>query len=239
MIEDTLENIESTYSSIFQNKIRKKQPLEREERGRVSIFVAAMLFRTKAFRSKIESYFQEIDEFIKKLESMSEEEKENLASISQLVEPERTITSEEFRKITKDIPTFHSSSIIAMLPEVSNIIFNMKWNFLTTEETDNFFLTSDNPCVLINVPAIKKYGFGTFGSSPGLCQEDVNLSLPLSSHILLFVNWKLQKEKYMIIASKMIDQLNIRTMMFAKKIAVACNDKKLKEVLNKLAELKK
>jgi len=238
IVENTLAKIESEYSAIFQNKIREKDLLEREERALVSIFVAAMLFRTKAFRTNIENFFKEINDFIVKFENLSDKEKEHLASIPMLPPSGPAISGEEFRKMTKNVPTFHSSSIIEMLPEASNIIFNMKWDFLISEEINNCFITSDNPCILMNVPAIKKYGPNAIGSSPGLLQEDIELSLPLSSQIALLTGWRLKNEVYIPVPPKMVNQINIRVMMYAKEKIVACSEKRLEEILSNLNKRK-
>lgn len=231
VVENTLEKIESEYASIFHNKIKERKPLDIEERALMSIFVATMLLRTEAFRENIETPFGEIEEFIKKIESLSKEEKKALASVPLLPPSGPTITGEEFKKIAKDIPSFHSTSIVEMLPETSNIIFNMKWGFLISEDKENYFITSDDPCVLMNVPAIKKYGINTFGSSPGLLQDDVDLCLSLSSNISLLAGWQIKSEVYLPVPLKMIDRINMGVTVFAREKIIARSDKKLKEIL--------
>lgn len=234
VVENTLANIESEYALIFQNKIKKRKQLEMEERGLVSIFIASMLFRTKAYRSSIETPFKEIEEFIEKIEGLSNEEKKALASVPLLPPSGPTISGKEFKKIAKDVPTFHSSFIVEMLPEASNIIFNMKWGFLISEDIEISFFTSDNPCVLMNAPLIKKFGINTFGSSPGLLQEDVDLSLPLSSTTSLLAGWKLKSEVYIPVPPRMIYQINSRVMIHAREKIIDRSDKKLKEIFSKM-----
>lgn len=234
IVENTLEKIESEYATILHSKIKKRKPLDLKERALISVFVAVMFLRTKAFRESIETPFREIEEFIKKMESLSEEEKKALASAPLLPASGPTISGEKFRRIAKDIPTFHSSSIMKMLPDASNIIFNMKWGFLLSEEKENYFIASDAPCVLMNVPAIKKYGVNAIGASPGLLQGDVDLSLPLSSYISLLAGWKLKSEAYVSIPLKMIDQINYRVMMYSREKVIAKSDKKLKQIFSKL-----
>lgn len=234
VVENTLERIESEYASVFQKKIKVEKPLERLERGLISVFVAAMLLRTKAFRNNLENTFREIEDFIKKFENLSEKEKEDLASMPRPSRSGPAITGEEFKKIAKDVSSFHSLSIVDMLREVSNIIYKMKWGFLLSDRKEDYFITSDNPCVLINIPAIKKYGINAIGSSPGLCQDEVELSLPLSSQISLLAGWKLKQEVYSPVPSRIIDQINIRVMMYAKEKAIAKSNEKLLEVFSKL-----
>ncbi|MFX1532800.1 MAG: DUF4238 domain-containing protein [Promethearchaeota archaeon] len=239
VVENTLEKIESKYTTIFHNKIKRIKPLDIEEKALMSVFVAAIYLRTEAFRKSIETPFGKIEEFIKKIENLSKEEKKTLASIPSLPPSGPTISGEEFKKVAKDIPSFHSTSIVEMLPEVSNIIFNMKWGFLISENKENCFISSDDPCVLMNVPAIKKYGINTFGSSPGLLQDNVDLSLPLSSQISLLAGWKLKKEAYISVPSKMIYQINLRVMMHAREKIIARSDKKLKEIFSILKKSSK
>ncbi len=168
------------------------------------------------------------------MENLSPEEKRAIASIPILTPSGSPISGEEFKRIAKDIPTFHSSSIIEMLPETSNIIFHMKWGFLISEVGTNYFITSDNPCVLMNVPAIKKFVINSFGSSPGLLQDDVDLSLPLSSHISLLAGWQLKREVYITIPLMMIDQINSRVMTYAREKIIAKSSKKITALFSKM-----
>ena len=101
---------------------------------------------------------------------------------------------------------------------------------MLSDKEDHYFITSDDPCVLLNIPAMKKFGIGTFGSSPGLLQDEVELSLPLSSEISLLAGWKLKNEVYISTPPRMINQINIRAMLCAKEKAIAKSDKKLKEI---------
>jgi hypothetical protein len=234
VVEDTLASIESEYSKLFHNVIAEKRPLERKERALVSVFVSAMLFRTQAFRKNIESFFKAVNDFIRRLERMPEEQKASLASVPRPSSSETSISAAEFRKMSKDIPTFHSSSIIEMLPEATNIIFNMKWGFLVSEAIDEYFITSDNPCVLMNVPAIKKFGPRAIGSSPGLLQDDVDLTLPLSSKISLLAGWKLKKEVYTSVPIKFVDEINNRVAMHAHEKLISCSAYKLEDMLKRL-----
>ena len=234
VVEDTLASIESEYSRLFRKVIAEKRPLERDERALVSIFVAAMLFRTQAFRNSIEGFFKEVNDFIRRLEKMPEKQKASLVSFPRPSSSERPISAAEFRQMSKDIPTFHSSSIIDMLPEASNIVFNMKWGFLVSEEKDEYFITSDNPCVLINVPAIKKFGPRALGSSPGLLQDDVDLTLPLSSRISLLAGWKLKEEAYVPVPRIFIKEINNRVAMHAQEKLMACSAHKLEVLLKRL-----
>jgi len=231
VVENTLEKIESEYASIFHHKIKERKPLEIEKRALVSIFVAAMLFRTKAFRSNLKSFFKETTEYIEKLENLSENDKARLASIPSLSSSRSSISGEDFKKMARDVRTFHSYSIIEILPEASIIIFNMKWTLLVSEEIDEYFITSDNPCVLVNVPAIKKYGPRAIGSSPGLLQDDVDLTLPLSSKIALLAGWKLKNEVYASVPKKFVKEINNRVAMHAQEKLIACSSDKLEDLL--------
>jgi len=232
IVENTLETIESKYTSIFKNKINKKKPIEIEERALISVFAGVMLLRTKAFRKNIHTFFKEIEEKIKILEQIPEEKKKIIASLSPKPSPELVITKEELKIISEDISSFHSSAIIKMLTEVSNIIYEMQWKFLISEEKDNFFITSDNPCVLINVNSIKNYGLKSIASSPGLLQDEVELSLPLSSQVSLLAGWQMKREGYLPVPSKMIDQINIRTMLFAKDKIIGKSNEKYNRLLS-------
>jgi hypothetical protein len=234
VVEDTLASIESEYSNIFHNIIQEEKQLERKERALVSIFVAAMLFRPRAFKTNLETFFKECTDYINKLENMTNEQKARFPSVLRPYSSKASISGADFKEIAKEVSSFHSSSIIEMLPEASNIIFNMKWGFLISKEKDDYFITSDNPCVLMNVPATNKYGPHAIGSSPGLLQDDVDLTLPLSSRISLLAGWKLKQEVYISVPNKMVKEINNRVAMHAQEKLIACSPDKLEDMLKRL-----
>lgn len=86
----------------------------------------------------------------------------------------------------------------------------------------------------MNVPAIKKYGINTFGSSPGLLQDNVELSLPLSSNISLLAGWQLKNEVYIPSSLNMINQINTRVMIYAREKIIAKSSNKIKEIFSKM-----
>ncbi|MFW6173298.1 MAG: DUF4238 domain-containing protein [Elusimicrobiota bacterium] len=230
IVENTLEKIESKYTSIFKDKINKKKPLNSEERALISVFAGAMLLRTKTFRKNIHATFNETEEKIEILDQLPEKKKRIIASFSSEPSTDIVMTGEEFKRISEDVSLFHSSAIMENLTEVSKIISKMQWNFLISERKDNFFITSDNPCVLINVTAIKKYGLNSILSSPGLLHDEVELSLPLSSQVSLLAGWKMKKEGYLPVLLKIIDQINVRTIINAKEMVIGRSNEKLNEL---------
>lgn len=234
VVEDTLASIESEYSKIFHNSIQNKQPLLLKDRALISIFVAAMMLRTRAFRSNLATFFKQSIELIDKFEGIADEKKALFPPILQPSSPRGTISGARFREIAKDVPSFHSTSIIEMLPETSNIIYNMKWGYLIYEEKDDYFITSDNPCVLMNVPAIKRYGPRAISSSPGLLQEEVDLTLPLSSNITLLAGWKLKREAYISVPNIMVKEINSRVARHAEEKLIACAPNRLEAMLTRL-----
>lgn len=234
IVENTLEKIESKYASLFKDKINKKKPLNYEERALISVFAGAMLLRTNAFRKNIHATFKEIEEKIEILEKLPEEKKRIIASFSSKPSPDIVMTGEELKKVSEDVSSYHSSTIMEILTKVSNIINEMQWKFLISEEKDNFFITSDNPCVLINVDAMKKYGFNSIYSNPGLLYDEVELSLPLSSQVSLLAGWKMKKEGYLTVPSKVINQINVRTMLYAIEKIIGKSNKKFNKLLSLL-----
>ncbi len=60
----------------------------------------------------------------------------------------------------------HSTNILRSLSHSAALIYHMKWTVWKNKSYG--FITSDDPVVLLRPASIKKFGAGTFGSSPGL-----------------------------------------------------------------------
>lgn len=232
IIEDTLANIESSFISIFRAKIEKKIPLEKKERAIISMFVASMLLRTKLHRKMWQNFLNEMKDWVQQIRQLPEENKAVLAAMPRSGGP--SISGKEIIKASKDIGTFHSVSLAKALPKISQIIFNMKWAFLIPENEDECFITSDNPCALVNPIAEEKFGPNAIGSSAGLAQLDVDLTLPLSSKIALLTGWKLNQEEYTKISKKIVDQINYRSIRYGQDQVISSQKEKLQEVLKKI-----
>ena len=82
-----------------------------------------------------------------------------------------TINLNDVKDYLENIEEQHSMSVITGLPEIAQLIFNMKWS--VWKNTDAGFVASDDPVVLLRPDSIKKYGPNAIGSRPGLACKDM------------------------------------------------------------------
>jgi hypothetical protein len=144
---------------------------------------------------------------------------------------ENLISLDDVEKYLDNLDEQHSVSVITNLPEIAQLIFNMKWSVWKSK--DNCFVTSDNPLVLLRPMSIKKYGPRAIGSQPGLVYEDVELTLPLSKDRLLLAGWILEKDSYLFVDNDMIQDVNNRTITHSSERIIADSEEKLNVIKNK------
>ncbi|MDP8258813.1 MAG: DUF4238 domain-containing protein [Candidatus Aadella gelida] len=235
IVENTLAGIEGIYAAIYHNKINKVKPLTIHERAAVAVFLAAMYLRTKSQRENFRKALIDLRNKMKEWQVAFKKDKGMRDFYSRLPKSKNSkgITLPELEKGIKDFDEFHAASVMTSLPEVSQIIFDMKWCFVRIENTDEVFVTSDDPFRILRPESIKKYGPKAFGSSPGLLYKDTEITIPLSSKIALVAGWKLKDNMTIQADKKAVDQINIRTIMHASEKVVADNQEILKEILKK------
>lgn len=185
VIEKTLAQIESEYSVIFENKIRKKIPLTPYEHIVFCAFVAAMLQRTLKQKENIEHFIDQIVDHAKQME------------IAHGV-PHKT--SLEWENEKKDA---HKLSVIKMIPEITKILLQMNIAFLCTKNKRVSFITSDSPAFLFN----SKLQFQGF-MGPGLKQKHVEVRLPLSTEISVCFSWINNLRGYIKLDEDMVHDWN-------------------------------
>ena len=219
IIEDTLANIEGRYVDIFRSKIDQNKPLTPEERGLFAIFVTAMLTRTKSRKDQLLSFIKDVDDRAQDLERAH-----------------NVKTKTNFRKQLEALtPTIHQLTMASNLAELSDLVYQMKYAILTPVSDADRFVTSDNPCHLINPELIKAYGFGHMNSSPGLGQKSVELTLTLSPTKALSAGWLLQQEMYLPVDSKMVEQINWRSTRHAQDFLVSSQEEALLQIKNRVS----
>lgn len=239
IVEDTLSKIESQFASIFRAKIEKMKSLTDKERGLISVFIASMMIRTKSSRKTMENNYGRLHSAMEDLRAsvkkMTEDQKRTLSSLFSKPDPKEIITAKEIEQIYNDIPTFHSRMTLSLLPEIASIIYRMEWNFLIPEDDNENYITSDNPCVMVNPDLEKRFGVGTLGSNPGLAQKSIELSFPISSRIALLAGWKLEYQAYEFINRGIVNQINIRSRRYAIEQIISSDKNNLEEII-KLAK---
>lgn len=235
VVEDTLANIEGAYATIFENKIAKDIFLTEDERVRVSIFIAALLLRTKPFRDNMRSNFQKLKN---SMEDWSEQFKlipkaRKLAS-AMPSSGGGTINLNDVNEYLENIEEQHSVSVITGLPGIAQLIFNMKWS--VWKNTDEGFVTSDDPVVLLRPDSIKKYGPNAIGSRPGLAFKDVELTLPMSKDRLLLAGWILDRDSYLSVENEMVKNINHRTITHSSDRVIADSEAKINAIKDRYTE---
>ncbi len=220
ILESTLATIEGEYARVFREKIDPGQPLDQDDKAHLARFVAAMLIRTKEAKAGM------LDVNDKLLDLLTLMEKAH-----NITEP----TSQR-KALEASRATIHQKSLWAGIPSLAKLIVKMKFGILSPETPESRFLTSDNPCHLINPELIAKLGADHPQNSAGLAQRDVELTLPLSPTKALFAGWKLIKETPVPfpISAQMVERVNWRTIHHAGEYIVSSSEKQLIDIVHKL-----
>jgi len=209
-----LGGIEASYGNLFVSKISKLQRLTDEEKAILSIFVASMLERQPASRIALDRFFADVKEHVEHLKMIPPEKRNVFAAIPP--SDSEGIPADVFLEAGKDVASLHTSLIPGTVTKIAPIIFQMHWAFIVRPDSSNPFITSDNPCVMVNPPAERKWGKGTFGSAPGLAQKHIELTLPLSSDVSLLCGWEYKGDlEYVQLPSEYITDTNQRTSRHA------------------------
>lgn len=224
-----LGGIEAAFADIYRRKLATRQQLDDQEKGVMAIFLASMMERGPRRREAMQQFFDEIKKRTEAMRAMVDrmtpEEKEDYA---RLLAPNRgdrrnAIPASEWIEAGKDVPSLHSSEMPRMVAAIAPILYDMQWGFMTRDEGTDPFLTSDNPALMVNPTRPYRSFYG-----PGLGQNDVEVSLPLSPDLALLVGWQIEYDRmYIPVGAEAITELNCRLMRFAD--ALICNDKSILE----------
>jgi len=241
VIEDTLSNIEGMWAHIYETKISKNKFLDQEERAKVSIFIAAMLHRTKPHRESLRKMFEglkeDMEDWKKQYLTMSDEHRRSLAATHS--SGGATINLDELNEGLENFDEEHSSGLIEQIISTSQIIFEMKWSVCGVTEEVGSFVTSDSPVVVMRPESIKKYGKKAFGSRPGLRFKDAELTLPISSTQLLLAGWILEEDSYVSVPKEIIDAMNQRTILHSSERIIASSESCLEDIRAKYPPISK
>ena len=182
-IEETLSSIEARFATVYREKIKQHIPLNEEEHVYLCVFVSVMLQRTLRHRDSLNNF---IDQLIKQAE---------LAELQLGLEPKKSNELKEYKK------NFFQLGILQSLPDITELLLNMGLAFLCAEKGSKF-VTSDDPCNLFN-PDLQWQKF----YSPGLKQQRVQVTLPLSPDIMLCLSWS-NLRGYISWNKKQVDEAN-------------------------------
>lgn len=214
-----LNGIEGSYATIFKNTIAKKKQLNKEEKAKISVFIASMLERQSNSRDALKKFFNDAEEMIKHLRGLPDHVKKRASTFPIASGGGPTISADELLEMGKDVGSLHSSLIPDTVADIAPIIFDMRWVFMVRPQNADPFITSNNPCIMVNPVAENEIGRGRMGSLPGLIQNDVELTLPLSSDIAVMTGWQAKFDcVFTEISLELVNEINSRTRRQAKTI---------------------
>lgn len=209
-----LGSLESEFAEIYRQKISQRIRLDDDEKAKLALFIAAQLNRVPGRRDAMRDFIDQIEETVKPFMNMPDDMKKKLASHSAPLIPgheENSMPVEELFKMRDDLNASHSAMLPKLSLDIAPIIFSMQWGFMVYEKEDNVFITSDDPCVMVNPDLEAHYGYEHMYSSPGLAQNGVELMIPISPNIAILCGWKLKSDRaYIPVTSKMVDNANKR-----------------------------
>ncbi|OHA39249.1 MAG: hypothetical protein A3H58_02005 [Candidatus Taylorbacteria bacterium RIFCSPLOWO2_02_FULL_43_22b] len=233
-VEDTLASIEGDFINIYREKFAKDLFLADEERIAVSVFIAALMTRTRPHRDHLKKSLEEIQDWMEDWNKhpMSDEEKRTMEAIPS--SGGATIDLKTLKSGLKNFDEHHSTSILRSLSHSAALIYHMKWSVWKNENYG--FVTSDDPVVLLRPASIKKFGTGTFGSAPGLKWKDVELTLPLSKGRFLLAGWILNNDSYIQVEDEMARKMNHRTITHSRDRIIVSSKTRAEEIKTRYTE---
>jgi hypothetical protein len=190
-IEDTLAKVETDFVAVL-SKVRKRQKLDATDRARLCIFSAAMHTRTVSMGRHWKKQMGQLHGIVLNLE------------LSKKLKPDRSL------EVAKLVEFAHPDVITGGLQLEAPILFQMQMSILVSD--DEFgFITSDRPCVWFNPEA---YKLPPFYRAPGLGQEHIEVTLPLTPHHLLFISHTTGAAEYIDADQNMLDETNRLTRAY-------------------------
>ncbi|HUC31511.1 MAG TPA: DUF4238 domain-containing protein, partial [Candidatus Paceibacterota bacterium] len=182
VVENTLAEIEGLFATVYREKISKGLDMTDQERANVSVFLAALYERPKAYREGMRGAFEQLRTQIEAWRVMFEGNKaarDFSASLARgNIDKDNSFTPADVDHVLENLDEYHSVTMMDSLPEIAQIIFNMKWCIMIAPPGQTF-VTSDNPFQVLRPESIKKYGPDAIGSRPGLVYEDTEITIPL------------------------------------------------------------
>jgi hypothetical protein len=169
VIEDSFSLIEDRFARLYREKIGLGADLDQTDRGLLCVFAAMMSSRTKSERRSLTKSFTEMHEMTKALEEQYTPEQHDASN--------ETAAWRDYG---------HHMSIGHSINFISDALFRMRSSIFIAAQNQRY-VTSDCPCGWFNPEA---YRWPPFYRSPGLAQERIEITLPLSPTHLAFFSWQ-------------------------------------------------
>lgn len=226
VLENVLRNIETRVGRLLKERISQPRQLRPRDREALSLFAATMRGRTKPAQAMIEKFWSDVStmtlrhryERARKSAESLESVKRELRHISGESPVIDKLTAEDLNpenyKIGFENPAWFAAASVAASARTGEIIDSMGWSFVVSEGT-NYFITSDNPCVVCNPSGPPLYRHG-------LVYEDSFVLLPLRRDVALLAGWKTPPgERWVKVTPDRVRNLNLWTASYASELLIA------------------
>lgn len=184
VVEDTLAQLENKFVQIIP-KIQKQENLTDEDRANLILFTAAMHSRTKGMGEWFKKTQTELHEAIVAMEKLHNSP------------PKMSQASQKY------IDHANPIAVAMLMKAEAPVMARMEMAILVTDDPIGF-ITSDEPCLWFNPEA---YKWPPFYRSPGLAQENIEVSLPLTPQHMLLISHK-KYELYVKVPQIAVDEGN-------------------------------
>lgn len=225
VIEDNLCVIEGDFARIYEDVISQNMPLTTEDKARVSLFVAAMMLRTKPYRANLQRIYDEILDFAGELKNIAPEQR---PSVTPHDGESYEFSLDELNCARENISTVHGISLQTHIEAVTSAIFKMRWA-IGIAHRNSFFITSDNPVEWRN-EQINEFAPGARAVEM-LMHPGAEVSMPLSSTHHLLAGWMLNFDgAYLELNEAMVGAFRHRSLVAARSEIIARESAYLKEL---------
>jgi Protein of unknown function (DUF4238) len=184
VIENSFSVIEDRFARLRNSKLKEFAKLSDEERALLCVFTAMMSTRTKSQRANWTDFYSRLHDQVESMERFHN------------AEPSTSLETAHLKEYGHHMFMGHSIDFI------TEWLFRMNMVIFTAVQHERF-ITSDHPCVWFNPEAHK---FPPLLRSPGLAQDRIEITLPLSpTHFVVF-SWTRWNEK-MSLSQDQIDKV--------------------------------
>jgi hypothetical protein len=184
VLENTLAGLENEFVQVRQ-RIMSREELNTQDKVTLCLFAAALHSRTIRAGDNLRNSLQQVHQMVTSLENQYS------------VEPDLS------RQTGSMVETAPQDMVVFSLEIETPLYMAMEMSVFVTDDNVGF-ITSDTPCVWFNP---KAHTFPPFYRSPGLAQEDIEVTLPLTPHHLLFISHR-KHPPYIDVGRQAVDEAN-------------------------------
>lgn len=189
VIEDTLMKIESKFVQLRDHKIMKQYALDLQDKATLCIFAAAMASRVDPQAKNFENFVHELHDMIKSMEEQHG------------AEPRISLQTAAM------LDNLRPNYVAMALPMLAPLYSGMSMAIFVAPATDSF-ITSDSPTAWYNPDA---YRWPPFWRSPGLAQEKIEVTMPLTPRHALYLSHNKRISGFQPLTGRLVQELNRRT----------------------------